>query len=316
MDKNVPHISVVIPVYLAENCLNELYYRLKKSLEIITLDFEIIFIEDCGGDNSWNVIYELAQKDSRVIGFRLSRNFGQHYATTAGLDLCKGDWVVFMDCDLQDHPEEINSLYKKAQEGYDVVLAKRENREDPFFKKICSVLFYVVLNYLADSKLDPRVANFRIISRKAADSIKQMRESLRFISCLNDWVGFKTTSINVKHSKAYNRKSAYNFKKLLSLAKDVIIAYSDKPLKMSVNMGFFISFIAIIFGFYYIFRKIKYGIPILGWASLIVIILFLGGIVIANLGIIGIYLGKTFEETKKRPLYIIAEKTDFKKSEV
>ncbi len=143
----MPHISVVIPVYKAENCLSVLYDRLKSSLELITKDFEIILVEDCGGDRSWEIILELANQDPRVKGIQFSRNFGQHYGITAGLDHCDGDWVVVMDCDLQDPPEEIPRLYAKAQEGYDVVLARRGKRKDPALKRITSWLFYKIFNY-------------------------------------------------------------------------------------------------------------------------------------------------------------------------
>jgi len=306
----MPHISVVIPVYKAENCLKELYSRLKSSLETITKDFEIILVEDCGGDGSWDVIAELSAKDKRVKGIQFSRNFGQHYGITAGLDNSSGGWVVIMDCDLQDKPEEIPRMYKKALEGYDVVLARRQTRKDPFLKRTTSYLFYKVFNYFADSRLDPAVANFRIISKKVVEALNSMRESLRFISCLNDWVGFNTAYIEVEHSDGANRKSAYNYKKLWKLAREVIVAYSDKPLRISINLGFLLSFISFLTGIYYITKKIWFGISIPGWTSIFVALFFIGGIIIANLGIIGIYLGKTFDETKKRPLYIVRRYTE------
>lgn len=306
----MPHISVVIPVYKAENCLKELYDRLKSSMETITKDFEIILVEDCSDDSSWNIITELSKKDKRVKGIQFSRNFGQHYGITAGLDNSSGDWVVIMDCDLQDKPEEIPSLYKKALEGYDVVLARRQIRKDPFFKRATSYLFYKVFNYFADSRLDPAVANFRILSKKVVEALNNMRESLRFISCLNDWVGFNTAYIEVEHGEGMGRKSTYNYRKLWKLAKEVIVAYSDKPLKISVNFGFFLSVISFLTGIYYLVKKMYFGIPIQGWTSIIVALFFLGGIIIANLGIIGMYLGKTFDETKKRPLYIVRRYTE------
>ena len=141
------HISIVIPVYKAENCLHLLYDRLKVSLETITPNFEIILVEDCGGDRSWEIICDLAKSDPRVKGIQFSRNFGQHYGITAGLDYCDGDWVVVMDCDLQDRPEEIPRLYQKAQEGYDVVLARRGKRKDPLLRQLTSYLFYKVFNF-------------------------------------------------------------------------------------------------------------------------------------------------------------------------
>src|SRR5512133_1578216 len=147
-------ISIIIPVYKAEGCLHELYRRLQLSLETITADFEIILVEDCGGDRSWAIIRELAQADPRVKGIQFSRNFGQHYGITAGLDHCDGDWVVVMDCDLQDQPEEIPKLYAKAQEGYEVVLARRGRRQHSLAKRLTSRMFYATLNYLADMRYD------------------------------------------------------------------------------------------------------------------------------------------------------------------
>jgi len=299
------HLSVVIPVYKAEKYLHELYTRLKESLEIISDDFEIVLVEDCGGDHSWEIIQELAKQDPRVKGIQFSRNFGQHYGITAGLDHCNGDWVVVMDCDLQDRPEEIPRLYEKAQEGYDVVLAKRKNRQDGFLKKITSKAFYKVFNYLADLQYDAEVGNFRIISRKVVSNLRLMQEQLRFFGGLVDWMGFPTGSIAVQHDPRLEGKSTYTFKKLWKLATDTIVAYSDKPLRLSVKIGFIIALISFIGGICLIFRALIYGTPVLGWSSLIVSLYFLGGIIISILGILGIYLGKTFDETKKRPLYLI-----------
>jgi polyisoprenyl-phosphate glycosyltransferase len=301
-------ISVVIPVYNAENCLHELYSRLRDSLETISNNFEILLIEDCGGDRSWEIIMDLASKDSRVKGMQFSRNFGQHYGITAGLDHCDGDWVVVMDCDLQDRPEEIPRLYLKAQEGYDVVLARRGHRKDPLLKRITSWIFYGVLNYLADLNYDPEVGNFRIISRKVVIAFNSMRERLRFFGALIDWMGFPTASIDVEHSLS-SRQSTYTFKKLWKLASETIIAYSDKPLKLSVRLGFLMSMAAFIYGTLTFLHAFIYGSTVVGWTSLIVSLYFIGGIIIFNLGIVGIYLGKAFDETKKRPLYIVRNST-------
>lgn len=299
------HISVVIPVYKAEKCLHELYRRLESSLTTITKDFEIVLVEDCGGDRSWEIILELAKKDSRVKGIQFSRNFGQHYGITAGLDYCDGDWVVIMDCDLQDRPEEIPKLYTKAQEGYEVVLAKRKNRQDNFIKKFTSQMFYKTFNYLADLKYDSEVGNFRIISRKVLYNFRLIREQLRFFGGLVDWMGYPYSSIEVQHDSRLEGKSTYTFKKLWKLAMDTIIAYSDKPLRLSIRVGFIISLLAFVAGTYIVIKAIFFGSPVVGWSSLIVSLYFLGGIIIFNLGIIGIYLGKIFDQTKKRPLYLI-----------
>jgi len=305
------HISVVIPVYKAEHCLDELYQRLKASLEQITIDFEIVLVEDCGGDRSWDIIKEIVVQDRRIKGVQFSRNFGQHYAITAGLDHCHGDWVVVMDCDLQDQPEEIPRLYAKAQEGYDMVLAARGRRKDSIPKRITSKIFYSVFNYFTDLKYDGNVGNYRIMSRKVVESFCSMRESLRFFGALVSWMGFSSVMLDVHHAPRFEGKSTYTFRKLLNLGLDTIIAYSDKPLKISIKIGFLMSFLSFLYGGYIVFKKIIWGIPVLGWASLMSSLFLIGGIIIFNLGIIGLYLGKTFNEVKRRPLYIVSHKVGF-----
>lgn len=303
------HISVVSPVYKAEGCLEELYRRLAAALGAITQDFEIILVEDCGGDRSWEIIQDLARRDTRVKGIQFSRNFGQHYGITAGLDFCDGDWVVVMDCDLQDRPEEISRLYAKAQEGYEVVVARRGKRSDPPLKRLLSWAFYRLFSYLTDSDYDPQTGNFRIVSRKVVDSFRQMREQLRFFGGLVGWMGFPTATLDVQHADRFEGRSTYTFAKLWNLAADTIIAYSDKPLRLTVRLGFLVALLAFCYGMYILFHGLVYGSPITGWSSLIVSIYFTGGIIIATLGILGIYLGKAFDESKKRPLYIVMRTT-------
>jgi len=312
----MPHLSVVIPVYKAEGCLNELYDRLKASLEKITTDFEIILVEDCGGDNSWKIILELARKDSRVKGMQFSRNFGQHYGITAGIDHCDGDWIVVMDCDLQDRPEEIPRLYAKAQDGYEIVVARRGRRNDPRLKRFTSWLFYRIFSYLADLNYDGEVGNFRILSRKVIDNLRQMREQLRFFGGLVQWVGFPTGSIDVQHDERFEGKSSYTVAKLLKLAGETILAYSDKPLRLVVRFGFAVSALAFLYGAFIIYHGIVHELPIAGWGSLIVSLYFIGGVIISTLGIVGIYLGKTFDETKRRPLYIVNHVTNIESAAI
>lgn len=305
-----PHISVVVPVYMGENALLELYRRLRDSLVQITENFEIVLVEDCGGDNSWPMICDLAKEDPRVKGLQFSRNFGQHYGITAGLDLCDGDWVVVMDCDLQDQPEEIPRLYEKAQEGYDVVLARRGRRKDHPLKRFTSWLFYRIFCYLADIEYDGEVGNFRIVSRKVVDAYCGMKEQLRFFGAQMQWLGFETASIDVQHAARFEGKSTYTFAKLWKLSSETIIAYSDKPLRLTIRFGFLMALSSFFLGAYMLIRALFYGVTIEGWASIIVSMFFLGGIIITLLGIMGVYLGKTFDESKKRPLYVVSKKTE------
>ena len=304
----MPLISIVVPVYKAENCLEELYRRLVAALETLTRDFEIMLVEDCGGDRSWELIEQLSRADARVKGLQFSRNFGQHYGITAGLDHCSGDWVVVMDCDLQDRPEEIPRLYAKAQEGYDIVLARRGKRQDPLLKRCTSWLFYRLFSYLADIEYDAQTGNFRIMSRKVVDNFRRMREQLRFFGGLVQWMGFPSASIDVEHAGRSEGRSTYTFAKLWKLAAESIIAYSDKPLRLAIRFGFLMAFFAFCYGVYILTRVLFYGSLMEGWSSLIVSLYFIGGIIIAILGILGIYLGKTFDESKKRPLYIIRDR--------
>lgn len=305
----MPLISVVIPVYKAEGCLDELYRRLAAAIEPVTRDFEIVLVEDCGGDRSWQIIRMLAAADPRVKGLQFSRNFGQHYGITAGLDVAEGDWVVVMDCDLQDRPEEIPRLYAKAQEGYDVVLARRGGRTDGLLKRFSSWCFYQLLSWLADTDYDSAAGNFRIISRKVVLACRSMREQLRFFSGLVNWMGFPTASIEVSHAERHEGRSTYTFGKLWKLAMDTIIAYSDKPLRLAVRFGFVMSMLSFAAGLYILLRAMFYGSPVMGWPSLMVSVYFIGGITISILGMLGIYLGKTFDEAKKRPLYIVMNTT-------
>jgi dolichol-phosphate mannosyltransferase len=305
----MPHLSVVTPVYRAEGCLEELYRRLVAAISGITQDFEIVMVEDCGGDHSWEIIRDLARRDPRVKGIQFSRNFGQHYGITAGLDHCDGDWVVVMDCDLQDRPEEIPRLYARAREGYEIVIAHRGKRNDPLAKRMASWVFYRLFSWLADIDYDGQAGNFRIVSRKVVESVRQMREQLRFFGGLITWMGFPTAAIDVQHDERYAGPSTYTLAKLWKLAFETVVAYSDKPLRLSVRFGFVLAFLAFCYGLYIIVHALLYGSSISGWASLIVSMYFIGGIIIAILGVMGIYLGKAFDEAKKRPLYIVMHTT-------
>jgi dolichol-phosphate mannosyltransferase len=303
------HISVVSPVYQAENIVAELVRRLVVELSKITNDFEIILVEDCGPDNSWLKVLEETKNDKRVKGIKLSRNFGQHHAITAGLDASSGDWIIVMDCDLQDRPEEVPNLYNEAQKGFDIVFARRAERQDRFIKRFTSKMFYKVFSYLSGIEQDGTIANFGIYSRKVINSINSMRESMRAFSPMARWVGFKKTAINVTHAERFEGNTSYNWNKLINLALDIAIAYSDKPLKLAIKLGFSISLFSLLYAIYNVFAYMTGIITVNGYASIIVSIWFLSGLIIFILGIVGLYIGKTFEGMKQRPLYLIDERT-------
>jgi len=303
-DKNI-HISVVSPVYKAEAIVDELVKRLTNELSKITNDYEIILVEDCGPDNSWGKIAENCKKNSHVKGIKLSKNFGQHHAITAGLDNAKGVWVIVMDCDLQDRPEEIPKLYAEAQKGYDIVFARRTQRQDGFFKKITSRLFYVAFSYLSGIKQDGTIANFGIYSRKTINAVNSLREPMRSFSAMARWVGFNRSSVDVEHGKRFEGETSYNWSKLIDFGLDIAISYSQKPLKLAVKLGLLISFLSVLYSIYNLIAYYVGIITVSGFTSLIISIWFLSGLIIFILGIIGLYVGKTFEGIKNRPIYII-----------
>jgi len=305
--KRVSSISVVVPVYKARDCLAELCRRLVQAVEPITPDFEIVLVEDGGDDGSWEGIVALAQRDSRVKGLKLSRNFGQHYAITAGLDQVSGDWVVVMDCDLQDQPEEIGKLYRKVQEGYDVVFARRHERNDSLYRRFSSWLFIQFYNYLGDIKVDNSVANFSISSQRVISYVKRFRERNRAFPAFLNSVGFKRAYVDVEHAARFAGPSSYSFTKLLDFAIQCIVSQSNKPLRLSIRFGFALACLSILYGAIMVFRYLLYGATVPGWTTLVVLVSFLGGLGFANLGILGLYLGKVFDEVKSRPLYCVEQ---------
>lgn len=298
-------LSIVSPVYRAENILPKLVNRIEAAVTPITPDYEIVLVDDYSPDGSWKVLEQIAKANPKVKAVKLSRNFGQHYAITAGLDHTSGDWIVVMDCDLQDQPEEIVKLYAKAQEGYDVVLARRYERKDTFLKKFFSAAFYRTLGYLTGSKMDESVANFGIYSRNAINAVISMRESIRYFPTMIKWVGFPTAKVDVEHDERKDGKSSYNLKRLFNLALDIILAYSDKPIRLVVKLGVYISFLSVLIALVYLIKYLKGDVIVPGYASLIISIWLLSGIIISTLGVVGLYVGKTFEGVKKRPIYIV-----------
>ena len=300
-------ISIVSPVYKAESLISNLVIQIRHAIKPLKENFEILLIEDGSPDKSWEQIEKLCLQFPEIRGIQLSRNFGQHHAISAGLSLARGAWIVVMDCDLQDQPSEIPKLLKKAREGYDVVLARRVLRQDGFFKKLSSIIFYHVLSWLTGMKHDPTIANFGIYSRKVIDAINSMPESIRYFPTMVRWVGFQTTSVSVEHAKRKKGETSYNFKRLLNLALDICLAYSDKPLRLVVGTGFIISFLGFIFAAITIIQALRGEILVLGYASLIVSTWLLSGLVIFIIGVVGLYVGKCFEGIKRRPSFIIAE---------
>jgi glycosyltransferase involved in cell wall biosynthesis len=297
--------SVVSPVYRAETLVGELVQRLVTTLETLTPHFEIILVDDRSPDASWVRIQEQARQEPRVRGLRLSRNFGQHTAITAGLDQCQGEWIIVLDCDLQDRPEEIPALFAHAQRGYDLVLARRADRQDAWSRKLLSRLFYRVLSYLTDTPQDPAVANFGIYRRKVIAAVLTMRESIRYFPTMVRWVGFRAGYLPVTHAERPTGHSSYGLGKRLRLGLDILLAYSDKPLRLTVKLGLLLSGGAFLFVPITLVRYWTGQISQPGYTSLIISIWFFSGLLLSVLGMVGLYVGKAFEQVKNRPLYVV-----------
>lgn len=306
-------LSIIIPVYKCESCIEDLIDRLTISIQSFTFDYEIIFVNDSSPDQSWDRLVEIAAIKPVIKLINLSRNFGQHAAITAGLSEASGEWTVVMDCDLQDLPEEIPNLFNKAQEGYDFVLAERASRNDSFYKKMTSRVFYFVLSYLTGTKQDTSVANFGIYHRKVINEVLKMGDQIKFLPLMIKWVGFSSCKLPVQHAARTEGTSSYSLLKLLRLSSDVILSFSDKPLKILVKLGFFISLIALIFGLDILYSYLKGEIIVQGYASLIISLWFLSGLIVSMLGLVGLYVGKSFDKVKGRQVYIIKEKVNFEK---
>lgn len=302
------HISVISPIYKGEKMLDELVRRIGSALEQITSDFEIILVNDCSPDDSWSKIKEICTCDQKVKGINLSRNFGQHYAITAGLEASSGEWVVVMDCDLQDRPEEIPNLYKRAQEGYDTVFAEIIERDDKFMKKFTSRAFSYVFAYFTDSPVDKKTNNFGIYHRKVIDAVLSMGDYIKCFPVEVRWVGFKIGYHSVVKDARAEGTSGYTWTKLLFFAFDNIIAFSNKPLRMALRLGFYIVGLSIMLALFYLIRYLVGGIAVGGFTTLIISLWLIAGFLISLIGMVGIYLGRVFDKVKDRPVYIIKER--------
>jgi glycosyltransferase involved in cell wall biosynthesis len=299
------HLSVVIPVYNESLLINELVKRVKTNVNLITDDYEIIIVDDGSQDDTWDLIENEEKSENRIKGIKFSRNFGHHYAITAGLHNSDGEWVVVMDGDLQDRPEVIPDLYKKAHEGFDVVFVSRQNRPEKLYYRLGQKFFYWILNLMSGIKFDSRQANFSIINKKVVESFKKFPENARFYGSTIMWLGYSRTSVLADHGKRHAGKPSYNLRKRIKLASDIILSFSDRPLRFIIGLGLTTSLISLLSACWIIFAKILWSYSVTGWASVMFVILFFSGTILVVLGIIGIYLGKTFNEVKKRPLYLV-----------
>jgi len=314
MQKTGPRFSVVIPIHNEEENVLDLYDRLTTVMERLcdaegySKDaFEVIMVDDGSNDLSWRLIKDLHSKDGRIKGLLFSRNFGHHIAITAGLDHAKGEAVILMDGDLQDPPEEIPKLLERFEEGYDLVYGIRQQRQDNILRRITSNLFWWILKKFSGVDIPEGQTMLRIMSRRMVDTIKNMPEHARFIHGMMAWAGFNSTTLEVKHNKRTKGKSKYDIPKMFKLAFHAITSFSTVPLRLATYVGLMSSLISFIVGIYYVYLKLFYRISVLGYASIIVSIFFVGGIQLLVLGILGEYLGRTYQEVQRRPLYVLKE---------
>lgn len=298
-------ISIIAPAYRCADCIPELFRRLVSVLRGMGCRYEILFVDDCSPGNDWQVIRAICESDTNVRGIRLSRNFGQHFAITAGLDYCRGDWVVVMDCDLQDQPEEIPKLLEKANEGFGIVQARRQHRNDSFFRRWMSRFFVWLYNVLGDLKADNTIANFSLSSSAVIQAIRKYRDRSRTFPMLLDLAGFSKTTVDVTHAPRFSGRSAYNFARLMEMAMQLIVAQSVKPLLYSIKFGFLLAFLSLSYGLFIFIRHFTLQQPVPGWTTLALLVCFLGGLGFTQLGIMGLYLGRILDEVRQRPLYIV-----------
>jgi glycosyltransferase involved in cell wall biosynthesis len=306
-NKKYKLISLVIPIRNEEeNILSFVREVSRITSNQRKINFEFIFVNDGSTDKSINILLQLKKKDFRIKIIDLSRNFGKESALTAGLNFSSGDAVIPIDVDLQDPVNLIPQMISRWQEGFDVVLCQRHNRDsDTKIKKFSADFFYYIINKFSNIEIPKNVGDFRLIDRKAVDSINLLNESNRFMKGLFAWVGFKTTSLSYTRPPRRRGSSKFSNESLFNLALDGLTSFGSSFLNLSVYIGFFISLLSVVFGIFIIYKKIFLGISISGYASTIVAITFMAGLQILFIGILGLYIGKIYIESKKRPLYIV-----------
>jgi polyisoprenyl-phosphate glycosyltransferase len=301
-------ISVIVPAYNEQEVLQEFHNRLSAVLNSLDLDAEVIYINDGSKDKTIDVLYELKASDPRIGIINLSRNFGKEIAMSAGLDKAAGDAVVVIDADLQDPPELIPELVSKWRNGYDVVYARRTIREgETALKKLTSYSFYRIMRRFSQVDIPEDTGDFRILSRRALDALKELREQHRFMKGLFSWIGYNQTHILYKRDPRYAGQTKWNYWKLWNFALEGITSFTIAPLKVASYTGLLVALISFFAAIFVVFKTLIYGDPVHGYPSLMVVILFFGGVQLISLGVIGEYLGRTYDEVKRRPLYLVKE---------
>lgn len=309
-------LSVIIPSYNEERNVGIMHERLTKTLSEITDSYEMIFVNDCSKDQTLLRIKELAEKDSHVKYLSFSRNFGHQIAVSAGLDFCSGEAVVIIDGDLQDPPELITQMYERYKEGYKVVYAKRKTREgETWFKKATAKIFYRLLASMTSIDIPVDVGDFRLIDRVIVEHLRNMPEKSKYIRGQIAWIGYKQTFVEYHRDARLYGTTNYPLKKMLRFALDGITAFSDKPLKIASGLGIFSAIVSLLALVYALVSHFCFHATITGWTSLILSVLFIGGVQLITIGIIGEYIARINNDVRNRPLYILDEKNIYKDSE-
>ncbi len=312
-----PLLSVVIPCYNEEEVIGETMKRLKAFCsELVNLDVELIFVDDGSRDRTREILKSYAAEDSRIRLIGFARNFGHQIAATAGIDAACGDAVVLIDADLQDPPEVVHEMIAKWREGYDVVYGTRIERPgESGFKLATARGFYRLLNRLSDVPIPLDTGDFRLMSRHVADTLRAMPEHDRFVRGMVSWVGFKQTALPYKRAERFAGGSKYPLRKMLRFATDGILSFSTKPLQISIALGLASAFLALMGIVYVIFLRIFTNIWAPGWTAQMTAVLFIGGVQLVSIGILGEYIGRIYNEVKNRPLYVASEYVGFSDSE-
>ncbi len=300
---------MVATIYRSAPLVRPLVERLRASLGALGQPYEIILVEDRGPDNAWDEITRVCAEHPEVRAVRLSRNFGQQPAIAAGLDHARGRWVAIMDGDLQDRPEALPEFYARATaENWQVVLARRIDRQDPPLRRLAAWAFYRTLSWLTGTPQDPRINAFGLYHRSAVDAMRRMGDQVRYVPTQVRWVGFRLTTHDVKHAAREAGRSSYNWSRLFRLALDVIVAFSDKPMRLMVKFGIVVTLAALAMAVVFIAGYFVGDQRVRGWASVFVSLWLIAGVLIAQLGVVGLYLGKAFEQVKGRPVYLVDER--------
>jgi len=309
-------VTLIVPVYCEEEVIEECYRRIKSVMDSLTnYGYELIFINDGSTDNTLNILKNIVAQDKRVKIINFSRNFGHQIAITAGLDKAESDAAIIIDADLQDPPELIPEMIKKWEEGYKIVYARRVTRKgERKFKLWSASIFYWVLKKLTDIKIPLNTGDFRLIDKRVVRELRKIKEKNRFVRGLSSWVGFQQVGIEYEREKRFAGKTKYPIKKMISFALDGILSFSQKPLKIALNIGFISILLGIVMIIYVFIGKIFFpAITMPGWASILIAVVFFGGVQLFTIGIIGEYIGRIYDETKNRPLYIIEDEVNFEK---